>query len=43
MIIKASSLGMQLGGVVRKLWRAIRRQPASDMGICVEVIPPYVP
>ena len=43
LIVKASSLGMQLGGAFRELWRAIRREPASDMGIRVQVVPPFVP
>lgn len=43
LIVIASSLGMQLGGAFRDLWRAIRRKPAPDMGIRVQVIPPFVP
>lgn len=43
LIVKASTLGMQLGGAFREIWRAIRHKPASDMGIRMEVVPPYAP
>jgi glucose 1-dehydrogenase len=43
LIVKGSTPGMQLGGALRELWRAIRGNPASDMGIRVQVIPPFAP
>jgi glucose 1-dehydrogenase len=43
LIVKGSTLGKQLNGAFRELWRAILRKPAPDMGIRVEVVPPYLP
>jgi glucose 1-dehydrogenase len=41
LIVKASTVGMQLSGALRELWRVIRHKPAPDMGIRVKVVPPF--
>ncbi|MHB9033376.1 MAG: SDR family oxidoreductase [Anaerolineae bacterium] len=40
-IIRGTSTGRMLAGALRELWRAVRRRPAPDMGIRVEVIEPW--